>query len=342
MLIDHTRMPNDAPDGSLYHWEDIADQEDWQVLLLGNGLSINVWDRFAYGQLFDGARDHLSATDLRLFAGRTNFERVLAELSTAIRVCEIAGLDATKLYNRYRSIQVALGHAIRQVHPIWSQVPKDPTLLTIRDVMEEFELIFTTSYDLLVYWAMGCTRRFAPFRDHFQYGSRHEFDPERVRDNERDIPVYYLHGALHLVVSGTGVTWKQTLTWSHTVLQQFGQPIRDDPQARPLLVTEGSAREKLITIESNAYLRHAFDALRTCEDPIVLFGSRLGQQDGHLVGAMSENPHRPVAISMRKRAKRELLHEQSRIWRRLKAERVYFYDAATHPLGSSALAVSGP
>ena len=38
-------------DGSLPAWEDVADEADWKVLLLGNGLSVNVWGDFAYGSL---------------------------------------------------------------------------------------------------------------------------------------------------------------------------------------------------------------------------------------------------------------------------------------------------
>jgi hypothetical protein len=104
-------MADGTPDGSLHQWEDIAD-EDWQVLLLGNGLSKNVWEPFGYRALFDhAAKSELTDADRALFAGTTNFERVLADLSTAIRVAEICGVSTDRLFERYRSIQRALGHA---------------------------------------------------------------------------------------------------------------------------------------------------------------------------------------------------------------------------------------
>lgn len=159
------------PDGTLHRWEDLAGKHDWQVLLLGNGMSINVWEPFGYKELLPAARSFLTAKDSALFGSRTNFERVLSDLNTAIRVADIVGIDTSELYKRCRSIQLALGKAVQQVHLIRSAVP-DHTLATIRKVMTEFEWVFTTSYDLLIYWAMGFGGTYRPFKDHFRYAGR--------------------------------------------------------------------------------------------------------------------------------------------------------------------------
>ena len=336
-------MSSDQPDGTLRHWDDLADLEDWQVLLLGNGLSMNVWPSFGYRSLLGyAAQAELTQTDRALFAGGTNFEAVLSDLINAIRICEIVDVGTAKLYARYRSIQKALGRAVRQVHLNRTQVPTN-TLAVIRSVLARHEWIFTTSYDLLIYWAMGHGGRYAPFKDHFRYGNRCQFDPGRAQVFAADVPIYYLHGALHLVVGAAGTTWKLRMTALQTILDQFGQPIAGDPQARPLLVTEGSAHEKLRAIESNVYLSHALDRLRSVQLPTVVFGSRLGQQDSHLVGALSDEPSRPVAVSMRRDGtKRERALQQVDLWGRLEVDRLYFFDAATHPLGSPTLAAAVP
>lgn len=331
-------MAADPPDGSLYDWNDLVDEEEWEVLLLGNGLSVNVWEGFGYRRLLDqAARAQLTDTDKAIFSGRTNFERVLNDLSTAIRINDLAGLPTDPLYERYRSIQQALGRAVREVHPNRTAVP-NASLEVIRAVMEEFEWVFTTSYDLLIYWAMGYGGSHEPFKDHFRYGGRCQFDPKRADVYESEIPVYYLHGALHLVVGSTGDTWKLRMSSLQTLLDQFGQPIAGDPQARPLLVTEGSAQEKLRAMEDNVYLAHALDRLRFEDRPTLVFGSRLGEEDDHLVAALSDSP-RPIAISMRPGGtKRERAGIQLDLWGRLEAEELYFYDSTTHPLGSPDLA----
>jgi hypothetical protein len=332
-------------DGKLHAWSEIAERYEWLALLLGNGLSAHVWGRFAYGSLYEEARalsgNGLSPDDQALFRAleTENFERILGELSTAIRVLETLGREAGFLYAHYRSVQMALGHAVRAVHAEHSEVPAD-SLRSIKAVLECQEWVFTTSYDLLLYWAMAVDgwRRLV---DCFWSGRpRCQFDPDNADVGPDRVPVYFLHGAMHLVVSGSGVTRKLTRTALQNVLQQFGEPIDGDPQARPLLVTEGSSRDKLRAIEANAYLVHAIERLRRCRLPLVVFGSSLGEQDAHLVEALNEHPDRPIAVSMRPGAKSDLRARQAEIFGRLRAHKLLFFDATTHPLGSPEIAAA--
>ena len=53
-------MESGSIDGSLIDWGEVADAEEWQGLLLGNGLSVNVWPNFVYDSLFDHAQDAAS------------------------------------------------------------------------------------------------------------------------------------------------------------------------------------------------------------------------------------------------------------------------------------------
>ena len=328
------------PDGTLADWRDIATAHAWDTLLLGNGMSINVWEPFRYRELYDYAKDGaLSAADRRLFAATPNFERVLGNLLTTIRVNKTIGLDTTPQLERYQNIQLALVRAVRAVHLNRNRVPQS-TREAIRDVMEEFEWVFTTSYDLIAYWAMAC-RGFRPFMDHFRFASRCEFDPNRAPPPRKDtIPVYFLHGALHLVTGKGGTTWKLTQAKGDldSLLNQFGKPIEGDASARPLIVTEGSADDKLEAIEDNVYLSHALDRLYERDLPIVVFGSSLGEQDSHLAAALSQHPDRPVAISMLPASKKALRLQQNDLYGRLDAELI-FYDATTHPLGDPSLSV---
>jgi len=323
-------------DGSLKAWDDVAREQVWSALLLGNGLSINVWPRFAYGSLFDNARTGgLTDADRALFDGTRNFERALSDLMTAMRVGGVLGLNTQPILARYQSIQIALGHAIRAVHLNRNRIPVT-TLAAIRGEMLRYEWIFTTSYDLIVYWAMG-SDGWTPFVDTFRHGGRCEFDPARAKVYQHEIPVYFLHGALHLVAGAGGATWKLRNTGLQGLLDQFGQPIDGDPRARPLLVTEGSAEEKLRAIDDNPYLSHALGRLREVDLPIVVFGSSLSSQDSHLIDALNEEAGRPLAVSMLPGSKREIAARQAEILGRLEAESVSFFDARTHPLGAPSL-----
>jgi hypothetical protein len=68
-----------------------------------------------------------------------------------------------------------------------------------------------------------------------------------------------------------------------------------------------------------------------------VFGSGLSEHDAHLTDALSRNPDRPVAVSMMPGPQPELRMKQAEIYGRLNAQPLLFFDASTHPLGSSNL-----
>lgn len=332
-------------DGSLACWEDVtAARDDWTGLLLGNGLSRHVWGDFAYSTLFDKARRNdgsgsLTASDLSLFeAVKTrNFERVLAELASAIRMAVALGQDAEPYLAHYQSIQRALGSAVQSVHVNYSGIP-ETTLTAIGEVMQAQEYVFTTSYDLIVYWAMRAVS-YRGLCDCF-WCDKQSFDPANSDVPSGRTPIYFLHGALHLVVMGSGVTRKLVHTNLSTLLDQFGHPVDGDTQARPLLITEGSSQHKLQAIEGNDYLTHALDQLGKCDLPLVVFGSDLSEQDQHLVDALNRNPSRPVAVSIRRERKseKEIRAIKASIRAGLDGNPLFFFDSETHPLGLPKLA----
>src|SRR4051794_22417501 len=120
-------MAQPAPDGSLKSWGAIERAHRWRALLVGNGLSVNVWEDFAYASLYKEARrvGALTGEDDALFRAldTQNFERVLGELNAAIRVASALRNDTTPLVARYQSIQAGLGEAVRAVHVRWERVP---------------------------------------------------------------------------------------------------------------------------------------------------------------------------------------------------------------------------
>lgn len=329
-----------APDGYLSDWSEIAHQ-GWKTLVVGNGLSINVSRYFAYESLFEEAGKSLDDGDRAIFESfdTTNFEVVLAKLRDGITLAEVLGRQPGPYRRRFQSVQAAFGVAIRRVHLERSEVP-DETRKAIKLALRAYDTIFSTSYDLLIYWSIAYNDSYGLFCDCFWGNDRNEFDPDDCEVFPRNRPIYYLHGALHLVVEGSGVTRKLTSSNS-TLLDQFGKPIPGDPEARPLLITEASARDKLRAIEGNDYLSHAYERLQENDRPLVVFGHSLSSQDRHLIDAINANPDRPVAISMMPKAKSRLREQKAEIWGKLRSSEVLFFDATTHPLGSSGLTVEG-
>lgn len=124
----------------------------WENLLVGNGMSINVSSYFAYDSLyeeacgdFDGSLDD---DDIAIFEefGTTNFEAVLAKLRDGITLAGILGRSRKPYRQRFRSVQAALGAAVRRVHLEWTEVPSE-TLAAIKAEMRRYDAIFSTSID---------------------------------------------------------------------------------------------------------------------------------------------------------------------------------------------------
>ncbi|HET6505629.1 MAG TPA: DUF4917 family protein [Baekduia sp.] len=318
-------------DGQLAPWEAVADAHPWRNLLAGNGLSRQVWPSFAYTSLYERACETKALTkkDRALFEARgtENFELVLSALATSIETLAALGRGTDALEKRYASVQGALGRAVRDVHAPMSDVPEERRA-ALRAALLEYRYVFTTSYDLLVYWAAAPD--FADFADFFWSDGRNAFDPGRTRVSPT-VPtrIAYLHGALHLVVDGAGVTTKRR-SGEQTLLEQFDdQP----PPSRPLLITEGSSADKLKVIVNNEYLNFALTRLRRQKPPLVVFGHALGPQDQHLVDALNVQPERPIAVGLLPGPVAEVRARQGELRGALTAHELYFYDATTHPLG---------
>jgi hypothetical protein len=322
-----------ASGDDLVEWEEIASAFDGAALLVGNGLSISVAPAFAYGSLFDHAG--LSTADRRLFAAfdkTTNFERVLNHLRSAIVAAKTLGVDAAPYEERRVAIQEALGHAVHDVHVAPGDVDHG-RLHALGDCLRTHTEVFTTSYDMLVYWAMAKSG-FERFCDYFFANDRFEFDPAARNLPGERTPVYFLHGALHLVYNRRGVTRKLTRRQATGILEQYGKPLKGMPRARPLLITEGSSQEKLLAIDRNAYLKFALQRLREASGPVVVFGHSLSEQDAHLIDALNVHPGRPVAVALRG-PKRETRKERARIAAELETDDVSFFAAGSHPLAAT-------
>jgi hypothetical protein len=332
-------MPPAQITDELSDWSDIAGTMSWESLLIGNGASRAIWERFSYPSLYEVAQiptlsSHLSPEDIDLFArlGNTrSFEAVLSALLTSKSVAEALDLQPRdRIDRRYESIQSALVAAVHHVHVPWNVVPT-PILSAIREALLQYEFIFSTNYDLLVYWAMMADNP-AAFRDYF-WGT--SFDVGNTEIWGKATKVLYLHGGLHLYYSADGTTYKERADGYVNLLDLFGT--RAD--AVPLCITEGTARQKLSAIARSDYLTFAYQQLGHRRGPLVLFGQGLGDTDKHIVDVLARQRHRTIAIGIYPVDSQETIKEKARLINLLPAADLVFFDSRTHPLGNPALRV---
>ncbi|MGH3608054.1 MAG: DUF4917 family protein [Pseudonocardiaceae bacterium] len=343
------RFEQATPD--LQEWENLRREHHWSGLLVGNGASRAVWNEFAYASLYATARDlaegGLSTADRELFArlDTRNFESVLSALRTTSLVNEALNLPTEVIRERYMSIRRALANAVRTVHIPWPRV-RDASLQVIRTTLLSYEWVFSTNYDLLLYWAVMSGLPDPPdIKDFFWRRCADGEDqpwlcfvPSDVEVSGMVTKVVYLHGGLHLYELSPSQAAKR-VAGARNLLDVFYELAEDHTAAIPLFVAEGHAIDKMKAIGESPYLSFAYDRLVAHRQPLVIFGHSLGSNDQHIVDAVDGHHH--LAISIRRMDEDRIRSEKARYMQMFPGANIAFFDAASHPLGSPAVNMSG-
>lgn len=258
-------------------------------LFLGNGFSM-AWDpeRFAYDALLDGATDELSEEINEIFShyDTSNFELIMHALEDARAIAKIYKADPTfrtELRNEIDKLRDALVNAVHQHHSSDASAVTSAQSTSCAKFLEPFEELFTTSYDLLLYWVInrsGTLR--AKFKDGF--GNSGRGTPLLWTKPRREQTTHYLHGALHFVERSSGDIEK--LQW--TGAQPIMDLVRDLLEVGdiPLIISEGLSEKKKRRILSNPYLRRCWQALISNDRPLFVLGFSFGDQDAHIIEAV--------------------------------------------------------
>ncbi len=231
-----------------------------------------------------------------------DFELAIRELDIAANVAEIYNLVDSTTGNQASSIlrhdadflKDALIRAIEQRHPAHIfEIPLKRLMRTAK-FLRNFSQLFTLNYDLLLYWTLvqPASGLSGLFKDGFR-------TVEGVLEWTAfpNLGVMYLHGALHLFQwNGRLEKVKYQQTDGGRLIQQIGERIANGHA--PLFVCEGSNHQKLIHIQSSAYLRHCFKSFENSTGVLFIYGLSLGDSDQHILDAISRSSIRHVFISL--------------------------------------------
>jgi hypothetical protein len=277
--------------------EDLKDFSDMHPLtkeniLLGNGLSMGVTKIFGYASLRRVARltKALSASDDEIFQQlhTTDFELVLRRLQDAAEINAVLGQPNRLHYAKYGKLKSALVNAISFIHPEYRTV-NDDWLKGVSRELSPYKKIFTTNYDLLLYWIIGSVD-FRNFVDFFwaTSGSNLKFNVLDVDNRDNKAEVYYIHGALFLfteddvtqkIKSGLANDLRHLIRWHILKLNHL-----------PLFVSEGKYQEKQKVILQNEYLQFALIQFSSISDGLTIYGHSLNEEvDKHLIDAINNN-----------------------------------------------------
>ncbi len=254
-------------------------------LLIGNGLSISISKSFSYSSLRALASDDLSPAAERLFSklGTDDFEHLLRKVQDARDVLE-AITDGQVIVSQSISEEVKLKliEAIRKTNPSHPMTHGlDPQALN--RALKEYNKIFTTNYDIYLYWGRKGNDTF----NIIDFFFNSHFDRNKVDQRERDA-IYFLHGALFIFEEENKV-----VKIGKEGFSTLDEAIEDrivNKNSFPLFISEGSSQEKLSNIKKNEYLSFCFDNFRAMQGELDIYGHGLNPDiDNHIIQAISES-----------------------------------------------------
>ncbi len=334
---------NIALGSSLESWEYIKQHFASSEILIGNGASCAVWNKFRYLSLYEKSVSNpnhsLSELDIQLFkdwGADGNFEKVLSNLLIAKRTNEIIGQSndsevQTVIRERYTNIRNALIDAVSEVHISSQDIRQNLNVLnSIREELKNYSCVYSTNYDLLIYWAIMTEPN--SFKDYFWRENTFDIMDTEIRGNPTR--VLYLHGALHLYRE-IGRT-KKLVNTGTKILEQFRDLWDIENNVTPLFIAEGNSKEKLESIYRSDYLSFAYSQFQIHKKSLVIFGHSLGDSDQHLVNAIKAANITNIAISMMQPDEERMV----RLRKNFPSSNLFFFNAQSHPLGNPSLKVS--
>ncbi|QOG20573.1 DUF4917 family protein [Bradyrhizobium sp. SEMIA] len=306
-----------------------------QGLIIGNGASIGISDRFNYPSLYQAAQDgnFLTSATRAVFTSfdSTDFELVLRRLWQATLVNQALQIGNNRVDEAYAEVRKSLISTVHAIHPAYDEVKKH--FSAMGSFLKGFQTVTSANYDLMLYWAAmwnnddGFGRWFkdgfitadgkATFRDDWQVLRQ----PYRA---DGATLYFYPHGNLCLGTEAEGSEIKIAAGGENllqTITDQWEQGA-----VTPLFVSEGTTEKKLTAIRRSNYLsRVHFEVLDSLGDAVAFYGLGFWAHDEHLIQRATKRA-KSVAVSVY-RGEQKMIDRASSMLEKAGVEKVTFFDA---------------
>ena len=276
--------------------EAIADTTDrTRHLLLGNGFSISARRSFSYSSLASEARPWFSQPVADLFRDTDDFEQVLELLRQRLANDQASAQEHEDWRQQEDEVRTAFIDVLQRVHPEHSLKMDDEEKERCATFLEHFVgrargtkfagRIYTTNYDLLLYWVVvKFGRRLQCYDSHFN-PDPYTPKPYGLWSREKAPELVYLHGALHLYDIPPAGQGMLRYSGKHNLIEQARKRLARG--SFPVIVSEGTSEAKAARIARSAYLTWASEyfrrGMRNPQAVLFTYGHSLDSRDSHLV-----------------------------------------------------------
>lgn len=311
-------------------WAEIKDNYENGNLIIGNGASVALHQKFRFDSLKEEAEKlRLFNDDIsKLFIefDTSDFELILRLVWHAKLINKHLGIVDQKLDSAYENIKQALIKVVKEVHCEHSDIADQ--LPQLYQFTKQFRTVVSLNYDLILYWILMYGNRNEDghrFKDCFQGSGLFRNNWQDLRNpirKEKEVTLsLYQHGNLFIFRDAKNTETKVQRGDFEGLLEVITSQWEDNKI--PLFVAEGTGTKKLESIKSSSYLSTIFyevlPDLITQKANLVIYGWSLGKQESHLVKQIFKNKQSgKVAISIFQNNQEEC----HRIYRLIKNEKV--------------------
>lgn len=311
-------------------WAEIKDNYENGNLIIGNGASVALHQKFRFDSLKEEAEKlRLFNDDIsKLFIefDTSDFELILRLVWHAKLINKHLGIVDQKLDSAYENIKQALIKVVKEVHCEHSDIADQ--LPQLYQFTKQFRTVVSLNYDLILYWILMYGNRNEDghrFKDCFQGSGLFRNNWQDLRNpirKEKEVTLsLYQHGNLSIFRDAKNTETKVQRGDFEGLLEVITSQWENNKI--PLFVAEGTGTKKLESIKSSSYLSTIFyevlPDLITQKANLVIYGWSLGKQESHLVKQIFKNKQSgKVAISIFQNNQEEC----HRIYRLIKNEKV--------------------
>lgn len=321
---------NDGFEYAIKDWAEIKDDYENGNLIIGNGASVALHQKFRFDSLKEEAEKlRLFNEDIsKLFIefDTSDFELILRLVWHAKLVNKHLGIIDQKIDSAYENIKEALIKVVKEVHCEHSDIANQ--LPQLYQFTKQFRTVVSLNYDLILYWILMYGNRNEDghrFKDCFQGSGLFRNNWQDLRNpirKEKEVTLsLYQHGNLSIFRDTKNTETKVQRGDFEGLLEVITSQWEDNKI--PLFVAEGTGTKKVESIKSSPYLSTIFyevlPDLITQKANLVIYGWSLGKQESHLVKQIFKNNQSgKVAISIFQNNQEEC----HRIYRLIKNEKV--------------------
>lgn len=290
----------------VHAWNSIRERYDRGALLLGNGASIAVDQRFSYSSLKEKAQelDAITPTLNNVFKyfKTDDFELILRMLWHARHVNSALDVGENQTTQAYQDVRNSLIQSVRAIHVQPADV--GGKISNAATFMANFAHVISLNYDLTTYWAVMAGNEANSehcFKDCFIHS---EFDDDwrkfsaPIGNQTSCTTVFYPHGNLALC--------RDNIEQERKIQAANGMPLLETVLSRwesgdfiPLFVSEGITEQKQRAIGSSTYLQVVLrSVLPSLDMPLVIYGWGIGEHDTHILRQIGKSDISHVAVSV--------------------------------------------